>query len=230
MYFKLNYADGSFSIVAPPSASQGRLVEVYNTEFRKAIAEENVWIFDKEISTSEDLKKLELLELKLFTKYICHYDKLASFFDLKINDLAYIDRYYFFVCTKPVEILEGRWQRGLSYLESLLGYSYSTEGNDDSHSPITTGSQYLDIIATTVLNFKVIGLEDKFSIFDLVKMNKYVNDSVEEIDKKVNKGKSRNNYKFTSDKIKEEKLDKAFIDSQEAIFLELSDLGIMPPS
>lgn len=215
MHFKLNYTNNDFIIITPPSASKARLIELYNNEFRQAIGEENIWPID------------EKKELKLFSKYQKYYRIIADFFPFILEHLIFLDRHYFFICTEPV--LSGNaYHRGLSYLESCLGYSYATPETSGNDIFTTTGDRYLDIITITLLNFKVSGLEENYSILELSKMNKYASDSSKEAEESVSK--KSGGYSVSTPHISEEKLDETFLKQEENIVAQLNDLGILPPS
>lgn len=229
MYFRLNYSDGSFVLTIPPSVSKARTLELYNKEFREAISKEQVWEFGETLK-DKDYEVLEKLEIKLFSKYRNYYSVISDFFELDLQSLIYLDRFYFFICTEPVKLDSGEWCRGLSYLEQLLGYSYPNYQDAQDTGGITTGNSFLDIITTTILNFKVAGLEDKYSIFELTKMNKYASESAEEAEKNVNKDNKNRRHTSYATQVKQEELDHDFLKKEEDIFTELNSLGILPPS
>lgn len=214
MYFRLDYINDDFTIVFPLPINISRKIAAYHQELREKTAGMNIWP--------------ETLDSDIYPEFKIYYDKIAYFFDIKPEKLNQTSRHKFFIATEPIEYKK-QLIPGLSYLEKLLGYDYPTETDETDTSTsgdevITSGDTNLDIIADSLLIFKVAGLENHYSINELAKLCKQANARLKQAEdnaKKDNKGGDEN--------LESETQDEDFIKDKAKIYNWLTNLNIEVP-
>ena len=143
-FVRLNYTDGDFKIVLPPSAFKSREIVIILGEFKLAIANSNPQL---------NLWPPEY-DILIYDRFSFYYKKLARSLAIqRVEDLEPVSRHCFFVGGEPVES-KGKVQLGLSQLEKMLGFGYS-QNEESSRINLTTGDAFLDIATHAVLTFKV---------------------------------------------------------------------------
>ena len=212
MHYRLDHENGDFSLVFPLSIQKSRQATAYYQEFRRAIAGIHVWP--------------EELDTTIFPQFKIYYQKIAHFFDLNPDQLTLKSRHNFFVATEPIDY-KGRLIPGLSFLERLLGYDYPRE-DDDITQPdqaiVTTGDPTLDVIADAILIFKIGGLENHYSLNELVKLCKQANDRLKQAEDSA-KGDSKGG----DENLEFEILDEDFVKDKSRLYNWLTNLGVSIP-
>jgi hypothetical protein len=170
-YIKLNYqaglneSIGDFDLIFAPNLKDLKYLFALYSEFKTAIAGEVAY-------PMEESDKL------LFSKYKIYYIKIAELLNIReVDKLDIIDRHKFFICTEPiVRKIKGKEERvlGLSNLERLLGYDYPDEqnielikNNHNKNEIPSTGNVILDVMAASLLTFKIPNLENHYSLKEL---------------------------------------------------------------
>lgn len=216
-FWRLNYTDGDFVLIESPSLLNCDRTRSYHLELHKALEGLSVW-------------PPEESDEQIYPKFKLYYQKLGEMLTPPIDcdRLLPESRHKFFVCTDPVEH-EGRMLPGLSGLEQIMGYSYSTERGEPPDK--TTGDVTLDILTSVVLTFKGgsgIALAKRYSREDLVKMVNYAGQLLKaSTDSEDDSKDSKEIYKAPAAAIEPD--DPILVQNREEILVKLRSLGIHPP-
>lgn len=169
----LRFADGNYVIVLPPPLLDcnhqfhSRLVRLHHLELHQAVAGQIVWP-PEEVATT------------IYNAHSRYFQKVGALLTTAVDTdlLEPISRHLFFVCTDPLTHPELKTiVPGLSQLEQLMGYGYSS--GEPQPEPIhTTGNPELDVLVDSLLIFKqrALPLAQMLSLQDLSKACKQAND------------------------------------------------------
>lgn len=210
-FVKLNYTDGNFKIVLPPTAFKSRELIIIVGEFKLAISNYspplNFWPPE--------------CDLLVYPKFPFYYKTIAQLLDIeRVEELESISRHCFFVGGEPIES-EGKMQLGLSQLEKLLGFGYSKKTEDSGSVNLSTGNAFLDIATHALLTFKVTGLEHCYSLDELHRMCKLAG---ELYDAAENKDKTNVDVNLDS-----ETEDEEFVKIKGRVINQLLAMGVFLP-
>lgn len=212
MHYRLDYADDDFVIVFPLPIKESRKVAAYHQALRSAIAGRHVW--------PEESDSI------LFPAFKRYYQKIAGFFDIDTDRLTPISRHHFFIATEPIEYKNQKIP-GLSYLEKLLGYDYPSETPSEQPTQekiITTGDLNLDVITDAILIFKIGGLENYYSLNELVKICKQANERLKQAEELA-----RGEAKGGDENLETEVQDEDFVKEKARLYNWLTNLGVSVP-
>lgn len=215
MHYILQYVNGDWDIVFAPSITQSRRIIVLARLFKEAIAKDNLWWMP------------EVDEI-LFDKYRPYYNKIGEALDITPSLLKPESRHSFFVTSKLLEY-EGQPLPELSELEVLLGFRpFEKAIAEDTEEPekdiISTGDPFLDVIAQALYLFKVPNLENHYSLDDLAKMCKQINDLLKKAEDEAKEGTEAGDENLES-----EETDEDFVRDRARISRRLKELGVEIP-
>lgn len=218
-FWRVNFLDGDFALIESPSLFDCDRIRAYHLALHQALTGLNVF------------PAVEA-DAVLYPQFKLYYQKLGNIMNpvVDCDRLAPESRHEFFVCSEPIEH-DGRLLPGLSGLEQLMGFSYSTESSEPPDK--TTGDITLDILTSVALTFKGgagIALAKRYSREELVKICNYAGQllkaSTEEDDTK-DKNKSLTNRVIPHAAVEAD--DPILVQNREEILAQLRSLNVSPP-
>lgn len=205
---RLNYIDGDFILVPPPTVRVSRQLIPLISEFKAELKNVDFPLWPYEYDAA------------LFYQFRGYYHKMSDLLGIeKYEHLATECRHCFFICTKPISH-NGTNRLGISLLEQLLGFGYSSETSQPKVS-MTTGNPYLDVTVYALLAFKIGGLEALYSLDDLHKMCKLAGD--------LHEAATNTKKDFVDESLELEPENEDFTKIKSATMKQLSQLGIDIP-
>ena len=170
----LYYTDDSIlSIDSIPLSKTRRVEELHKELYRLTIKQSHFWLVSKDSF--------------LFVAFREFYEALSDEIGVKrVEDLLPKYRHQFFIATDPVAVGD-RTLPGLSGIQKLLGYSYSTNAKPKKKtnaipvadlSMVTTGDQVLDTFTALHLAFgdSATWIADNFGLPDCNKLIEHLYD------------------------------------------------------
>lgn len=205
---KLNYIDGDFILIPPPTVRVSRQLIPLISEFKAELknVEFPLWPYEYDAA--------------LFHQFRGYYHKMSNLLGIeKYEHLETEYRHCFFICTKPTSH-NGTNRLGISLLEQLLGFGYSSESPNPKVA-MTTGDPFLDVITHSYLVFKFAGLESLYSLTDLHKMCKLAGD--------LHEAATNTKKDFVDESLELEPENEDFTRIKSTTVEQLSNLGIEIP-
>lgn len=202
-------------IFAPP-VIQWRKIRAYHLLCRQEIYE---LVSNQAEASAYPPQSLE----SFFSELEPYFQAICDFFSLKASDICYDSLHSFLVCTKPRD--DGTL--GLSYLEQLMGFDYTT--NEPIEPPKrSTGDSILDVTTQIALVFKHQSpwFLENFSVDDCAKMATLAGQLMQD----ANDADDAAIKPTTFEDIGEEVLDPEFLLRGPSILTQLKENGIYPPS
>lgn len=220
LYWRLNFIDGDFTLVFPITLAKHPIVRGYHLELLKAAQGLTVWPPPPDDPDEESWD--------LYPNFPRHYQKLMALIDSGVDCDRVLpsSRHLFFICTEPIQQVEGKLIPGLSGLEQLMGFSLPKPGDEapkkDESSP-TTGNVVLDVKTDIYLVFKSRAprLIEEHSLDELCRIAKQAGDRMQQ---------AKEGEDDSEQEIKEAEDDDWFKGKKAAILNRLKSFKIAVPS